>query len=553
MSLEAKAMILPAQRVVRDSQFNIGHICTRQVCEDGLDARTAMHWIGLKGEHREYSFAELERESNRVANALANLGLARGDLIFLFLPKRPELFFTFLGALKLQLTVGLLFSNFGEDAIRDRVGPCGARAIVTQRSLLHRLLRARQELPKLELVLALDGPFDEPTVLDYTALVAQASGSFTAVKTAPDTPSLLHYTSGSTGKPKGALHVHGSVLTQNQTCREVLGLRDDDLFWCTADPGWVTGTSYGIIGPWSACITQLHYAGAYDARRWMQLLSTYPIAVWYTAPTALRMLRSEPPELFAAPRPSLRSVFSVGEPLNPEVIQWARHTLGQDVFDTWFQTETGAIMIANRPGLPVRPGSMGIPVRGITAVLVDEQGRPVRVGENGNLCLKPGWPSMFRDYVENRTAYDSKFRHGLYWTGDTAKQDSDGYFWFLGRSDDVINTAGHLVSPFEVESALLERPEVAEAAVVALPDDLLFECVAASIVLREGYTPSPALELDLKLHVSNRVSTMASPRRLQFCEHLPRTRSGKIMRRVVRAEMLGQDPGDRSSMENTDE
>jgi acetyl-CoA synthetase len=539
--------------LIRNSQFNIGHICTRQVCDSGLDARTAMHWIGLKGEHREYSFGELERESNKAANALASLGLAPGDLLFLYLPKRPEIYFTFLGALKRQLTVGLLFSNFGEDAIRDRIGPCGARAVVTQRSLLNRLLRARKDLPKLEYVLVLDGPCNDPTVLDYAALVSQASDAFTAETTAPETPSLLHYTSGSTGKPKGALHVHSSVLMQNQTTREVLGLRDDDLFWCTADPGWVTGTSYSIIGPWSAGISQLHYAGAYDASRWMQLLGKHPITVWYTAPTALRMLRAEPPELFATPHPHLRSIFSVGEPLNPEVIQWVRQAFGQEVYDTWFQTETGAIMITNRPGLPVRPGSMGTPVRGITAVIVDEQGRPVDSEESGNLCLKPGWPSMFRDYVQNRSAYESKFRNGLYWTGDTAKQDRDGYFWFLGRSDDVINTAGHLVSPFEVESALLERPEVAEAAVVALPDDLLFESVAARVVLRDGYVQSPALEIELKLHVSNRVSTMASPRLLQFAERLPRTRSGKIMRRVVRAEMLGQDPGDLSSMENTDD
>jgi acetyl-CoA synthetase len=511
-----------------------------------------MHWVGLKGEHRAYSFGELELESNKVANALRDLGLVKGDIVFLFLPKRPELFFALLGALKMQLTVGLLFSNFGEDAIRDRLGPSGARAVITQKSLLHRMLRARRELPKIEFVLALDGPPDRPNVLDYGSMVGQAPDAFTAGTTEPNTPSLLHYTSGSTGKPKGALHVHGSVLMQSQTCREVLGLRDDDLFWCTADPGWVTGTSYGIIGPWSLAISQLHYGGAYDGGCWMQLLSNYPISVWYTAPTALRMLRSEPPEIFAKPRPALRSVFSVGEPLNPEVILWARDTLRQEVFDTWFQTETGAIMISNRPGVPVRLGSMGIPVQGITAAIVDQHGRPVPTGEVGNLCLKPGWPSMFRTYVEAQSAYDSKFHHGLYWTGDTARQDPDGYFWYVGRSDDVINTAGHLVSPFEVESALLERPEVAEAAVVALPDELLFECVAAKVVLRDAFKASPALELELKLHVSNRVSTMASPRRLEFCERLPRTKSGKIMRRVVRAEMLGQDPGDCSSMDAAD-
>ena len=539
--------------IVRHAQFNIGHICSRQVCEDGRDTGIAMYWVGPKGDSRHYSFAELELESNRAANALAGLGLSKGDVLFLFLPKRPELFFAFLGALKLQLTVGTLFSNFGEDALRDRVGPCGARAVITQGSLLHKLLRVRDQLPELKHVLSLDAAVERAGVLDYHALVESASPQFTADITAQDTPSVLHYTSGSTGKPKGALHVHGSILMQHLTARDVLGLRRDDLYWCTADPGWVTGTSYGIIGPWSLGVSQLHYGGAYDASRWMRLLSEHEVTVWYTAPTALRMLMLEPIEVFAEPRPRLRSIFSVGEPLNPEVIVWARRVLGRDVFDTWFQTETGSIMISNSPSLPIRPGSMGKPVPGVVAQTVDEQAKDVPVGCSGNLCLKPGWPSMFVGYVGNQSAYNSKFRHGLYWTGDTARQDADGYFWFLGRSDDVINTAGHLVSPFEVESALLERREVAEAAVVALPDEVLFEKVVACVVLRDGVQPSEALQLDLKLHVSNRVSTTASPREIVFSDGLPRTRSGKIMRRVVRARMLGQDPGDCSSMDDESE
>ena len=381
------------------------------------------------------------------------------------------------------------------------------------------------------------------------ALLAAAPDRFPTPITPFEMPSLLHYTSGSTGKPKGVLHRHGSLLSQQATCRDVLGLREDDIYWCTADTGWVTGTSYGIIGPWSLGVTQVHYGGPFDAQAWMQLLDREAVTVWYTAPTALRMLMQADLAVFAGPRSALRSLFAVGEPLNPEVIAWSSRTLGLDVHDTWFQTETGSIMIANQPGLEIRPGSMGRPVAGVEAAILGDDGVPVGTGEQGHLCLRPGWHSMFTTYLNQGEVYREKFRHGWYHTGDTARCDHDGYFWFLGRSDDVINTAGHLVSPFEVESALLELEEVAEGGVIGAPDDLLFEKVVAYVALGAGFQPSPELDLKIRIHVANRVSSIASPREVIFCPAIPKTKSGKILRRVLKACHRGEDPGDISTLE----
>lgn len=334
------------------------------------------------------------------------------------------------------------------------------------------------------------------------------------------------------------------------TGQTVLGLKQDDVFWCTADQGWVTGTSYGIIAPWSNGITQLHYGGGYSARTWLSLLEREKITVWYSSPTALRMLMLEEEELFTSfDLSSLRAIYSVGEPLNPEVIAWSRRVLGHDIYDTWFQTETGAIMIANRPGLEIRPGSMGKPLPDIEPAILADDGTPLPDGQQGNLCLRAGWASMFTTYLNNDAAYRSKFRNGWYYTGDTARRDKDGYYWFMGRNDDVINTAGHLVSPFELESALIEVEEVAEAGVIGAPDELLFEKVVAFVSLQGKYPPSKELEIKIRLHVSNRVSSIATPQEIHFCTGIPKNRSGKIMRRVLKARYLGTDEGDTSTME----
>jgi acetyl-CoA synthetase len=537
--------------VIRDNQYNIGHICTRQQCEQGRGERVAMRWISPAMERTDYTFRDLDAESSRFANVLLSLGYGAGDVFFTFLPKMPEQFFAFLGALKLRVVAGTLFSNFGEEALLDRLGDSGARGVITKKSFVKKIANVRGRLPGLRHIIVVDiDEHQSDDVLSYRQLMRDASTDFTAPPTSPDTPSVLHYTSGSTGKPKGVQHVHCSVLYQNQTAREVLHLTEEEIYWCTADQGWVTGTSYGIIGPWSIGVTQVHFGGGYNAEHWFTLLEQEQVSIWYTAPTALRMLLREDPDLFGRfDLARLKHIFSVGEPLNPEVIHWSRRTLGREIYDTWFQTETGGIMITNRPGLEVRPGSMGKPVTGIAAAIIADDGAALPDKEQGNLCVRPGWPSMFVTYLNNDEVYRQKFRGGYYFSGDTAYRDADGYFWFLGRSDDVINTAGHLISPFEIESALLEIPEVAESGVIGAPDDLLFEKVVAFVTLHTQFAYSRELELKVRLHVTNKLSSIATPQEIVFTDTIPKNKSGKIMRRVLKARYLGTDAGDISTLE----
>jgi acetyl-CoA synthetase len=537
--------------LVKDNQYNIGHICTRQQCELGHSRKLAMKYLGTHDEQASFTFEDLDQQSSRCANVIQDLGFGEGDVFFIFLPKVPEVFFAFLGALKARIIAGTLFSNFGEEALLDRLGDSEAKGVLTRKSYLRKLLRIRDQLPALKYILLTDADDDQSAdILSLPKLLAQASPDFATPPTDPETPSVLHYTSGSTAKPKGALHRHRSVLLQNRTAREILCLQPDDLYWCTADHGWVTGTSYGIIGPWSLGISQVHFGGGYDPQKWFEILQNERITVWYTAPTALRMLMREDPAFFAGFDLSrLRHIFSVGEPLNPEIVHWGRKVFGKDIHDTWWQTETGAILIANRPGLSVKPGSMGRPLDGVEAGIVADDGTVLPDNEQGNLCLRPGWDSMFISYFRHDDIYRQKFRHGWYWTGDTAYRDDEGYYWFMGRSDDVINTAGHLVSPFEVESALLEVEGIAESGVIAAPDPLLFEKVVAYVALREGYVWNSDLELKARLHISNRVSTMACPQEFFVVDSIPKTKSGKIMRRVLKARYLGTDVGDVSTLD----
>ena len=533
------------------NQFNIGHICTRRQCDAGLGDKVAMRWLSPTMERTDYTFHDLERESNRFANVLTGLGFTTGEVFFTFLPKMTEQFFSFLGTLKTQVICGTLFANFGEEALLDRLGDSRAKGIITKKHFLKKLNRIRDRLPNLKYIILVDtDEHGDDGVLSYLRLMTEASERFETPETGPETPSVLHYTSGSTGKPKGVLHHHRSIISQNFTTTSVLDLKPDDLFWCTADQGWVTGTSYGIIGPWSLGVTQVHFGGGYNPEEWFTLIQREGVTVWYSAPTALRMLMREDDELYRRFDLSrLRHIYSVGEPLNPEVIHWSRRVLGRDIYDTWFQTETGAIMICNRPDLEIRPGSMGTPITGIEPGILGDDGTPLADDQQGNLCVRAGWPSMFATYLNNESAYQSKFRDGWYYTGDTARRDADGYYWFMGRSDDVINTAGHLLSPFEVESALLEIPEITESGVIGAPDALLYEKVVAFISLHEGVTYSKELELKIRLYISNKVSSIATPQEILVLERIPKNKSGKIMRRVLKATYLGTDVGDISTLE----
>jgi len=537
--------------MINSDQHNIGWLCTGQQCESGLGDKVAMRWISANFEQKEYTFSDLHLLSNRFANILKTLDIAEGDVIFTFLPKSPEQFTAFLGGLKAKCITGTLFANFGDDALIDRLGDSGARLVISRKSLYRKIERIRERLPHLKAVILTDvAEHLSSDVLSWERMMTDASESYNVAETPVETPSVLHYTSGSTGKPKGVLHCHKSILHQTRTTYEVLGLQPDDLFWCTADQGWVTGTSYGIIGPWSLGVSQLHFGGGYNVEHWFELLEKERVTVWYTAPTALRMLKREDPSFYRKyDLSALRAIFSVGEPLNPEVISWGREILGKDIYDTWFQTETGAIMVANRPGLAIRPGSMGTPLQGIEPGILADDGTLLGAGEHGNLCVKSGWESMFITYLGNDSAYVSKFKEGWYYTGDMAWFDEDGYYWFLGRSDDVINTSGHLISPFEVESALLELPEVAESGVIGAPDELFFEKVIAFVNFRCGIEFTPELDLKIRLHIANRLSSVAIPQEVIPVEAIPKNKSGKIMRRVLKARYLGQDAGDISTLE----
>ncbi len=538
--------------ITKNNQYNIGYICSTLQCEKGLSEKSAFNFITKDFQKKVFTFEDLHIYSNKTANILNLPGIKKGDVIFTYLPKVPEQFFIFTGILKYEAIAGTLFSNFGEEALFDRLSDSKASVVFTKKNLYRKIKKIEDKLPHLKYIILIDEESDlSSKILSYPRLMEKVSSSFEVNDTSPKTPSVLHYTSGSTGKPKGVLHVHGAAEMINKTSREILQLNEHETYWCTADQGWVTGTSYGITGPWSLGVSQIHFEGAFDRESYFRILSEEKVSVWYTAPTLLRMLMAGEDDFYRSfDLSSLKYIFSVGEPLNPEILAWGRRVLDKDIYDTWFQTETGAIMIANRPGLPIKPGSMGKPVNTITAKIINrEDFSEEQVNAPGYLCLKPGWPSMFTAYLNNPEVYGNKFKDSCYFTGDEARVDEDGYFWFLGRSDDVINTAGHLISPFEIESALLELPEVVESAAVAVPDDILFEAIVVFVKTKVEVLEPEELKLKIRLYLSNKLSTVATPKEVVFTGNIPKNKSGKIMRRVLKAKYMGVDAGDVSTME----
>lgn len=519
--------------------------------------RTALIWRGAAGEEERYTFEELKLLTNRFANLITSLGLKKGDRMFVFLERIPELYIALFGGLKAGVVVGPLFSAFGPEALKDRLQDSGAKLLVTSPSLKDRIDGIRDELPSLEKMVIVDKKKQSIKALakdefHYETLMAEASEQFAAVHTDPNDYSIIHYTSGTTGKPKGAVHGHNAVIAQYATAKYILDLHPDkDLYWCTADPGWVTGTSYGMFGVWSNACTQLVYEGGFKAEDWYKLIQDYKVTVWYTAPTAIRMLMKAGDAIVKQfDLSSLRHLCSVGEPLNPEAVVWGQKVFGHVFHDTWWQTETGAMQICNYPSMAVKPGSMGKPFPGVTAGIIDEEANLLPAGQEGHLALKPEAPSFFKTYWQRDEMFQSRFRNGWYLTGDRAKQDVDGYFWFIGRADDVINTAGHLVGPFEVESALIEHPAVAEAGVIGKPDPERLEIVKAFISLKAGFTESPELLHEIQQFVRQRLAAHAYPREISVIESLPKTRSGKIMRRLLKARELGLPEGDTSTLED---
>jgi acetyl-CoA synthetase len=535
--------------------FNLGALLSDRHCSLGHGARQALVWENHTGLRKSFTFDDLRRYSNAWAHRLAELGVNPGDRVCLFVDRVPDLYFAFLGILKLGAVAQPLFSQFMADALEVRLADADTRAVITTARHLEKVRSVRARLPALAWVILTDvkSVAHPPLAQGEVAMTAEESPpvEFTPFPANEETLSLLHYTSGTTGRPKGAQHVHGSVLSQYATTRHVLDLRPDDVYWCTADPGWVTGTSYGIIGPWAVGATQVIFEAGFSAQRWYEFIARHRVTVFYTAPTAIRMLMKAPsptPEQLA----SLRHMCSVGEPLNPAAVLWAERVMGRPFHDTYWQTETGAIMISNVPGLPIKPGSMGKPVPGIAAAILDQQTfQPITVpGKVGLIAFRPPWPSMFRGYFKAEKTYQSKFVGDYYLTGDRGSVDSDGYYWFVGRDDDVINTAGHLVGPFEVESALLRHPAVAESAAVSKPDPTYGEVVKAFIILRPEHTGSDELKLDIMNFVRKHLSPLAMPHAIDFVEKLPKTRSGKIVRRMLRAQEWGEPVGDLSSLDD---
>jgi acetyl-CoA synthetase len=544
--------------------LNIAFEAVERHARGPLGNRVALHWLGEDGSERSLTFAELSEASSRFANVLRSLNVSRGDVVFLLLPRVPNVHICTLGALKAGAVVSPLFSAFGPEPVATRLNIGRGKVLVTTWALYQRKVAPiRDRVPTLSNVLltgtlphGAGGATQLPAgTLDLDGLMSRSHVDFEIAPTGCDDLALLHFTSGTTGRPKGALHVHDAVVTHWATGRFALDLHEDDVFWCTADPGWVTGMSYGVIAPLLHGVTMIVDQAEFDAERWYRILQDREISVWYTAPTAIRMLMKAGAELARRYHfPRLRFVASVGEPLNPEAVWWGKEVLGLPIHDNWWQTETGGIMIANTPSLDIKPGSMGKPLPGVEAAIVRrrEDGSLATIDEpdvDGELALRKGWPSMFRGYLDDDERYRKCFVGDFYLTGDLARRDADGYFWFVGRADDVIKSAGHLIGPFEVESALMEHPAVAEAAVIGKPDPVVGETVKAFVALNSGYTWSEQLRLELLGHARKRLGPAVAPKEIDFASTLPRTRSGKIMRRLLKARELGLPEGDTSTLE----
>jgi acetyl-CoA synthetase len=514
--------------------INIAHEAVDRHAASAKSNQLALRWLGKRGETRAFTFADLRAETNRFANVLASLGVGKGDRVFLLSGRIPELYIAALGTLKNGSVFCPLFSAFGPEPIHQRLSLGDARVLVTTERLYRKKVAPiRERLPQLKHVLTIDDTLPP--------LMAAASTDFNIAPTGAEDMALLHFTSGTTGRPKGAVHVHGAVAMHYMTGKYALDFHPSDIFWCTADPGWVTGTSYGIISPLVHGVTSIVDEADFDPERWYKILETQHVTVWYTAPTAIRMLMRSRVDPKNFDLQKLRFIASVGEPLNAEAVVWGNEVFGLPIHDNWWQTETGGIMIANYAAVDVRPGSMGLPLPGVEADIVD-----------GELALRPGWPSMFRGYLHDDERYRKCFHDGWYFTGDLARRDEDGYYWFLGRADDVIKTAGHMVGPFEVESVLMAHPAVSEAGVIGKPDPVIGEVVKAFVTLKPGFEGTDALRLDLIGFAREKLGAAVAPKEIDFKDTLPHTRSAKIMRRLLRARELGLPEGDLSTLETSE-
>lgn len=538
--------------------LNIAHEAIDAHANGLLADKIALIWLGENGERCTYTFLEMKKLSAQFANVLSSLGISKGERVFTLSTRLPELYIAALGTLKNRSVLCPLFSQFGPEPILQRLVRGDAKALLTTKALFEKKIRPLlEELPQLQYVFLIDVEEDESKqIRSLPRLMENASDVFDILPTDPEDMALLHFTSGTTGMPKGVVHVHKAIYTHWMSGKYVLDFHSQDIYWCTADPGWVTGTSYGIITPWIHGITNIVDEAEFDAARWYRILQDERVSVWYTAPTAIRrLMRLDSNPLEEYNLSSLRLIQSVGEPLNPEAVIWGMEKLKLPIHDNWWQTETGGIMIANLISQQIRPGSMGRPLPGIEAgvLMHNDDGSVTEITEpnkEGELALRPGWPSMFRAYLHNEEKYANSFIGGWYLSGDLAYKDEEGYFWFVGRADDIIKTSGHMVGPFEVESTLMEHPSVAEAGVIGKPDPLIGQLVKAFVSLKSGFEPTEELRRELIGFGRKRLGTAVAPKEIEFQQSLPKTRSGKIMRRLLKAREMGLPEGDTSTLED---
>lgn len=545
---------------------NISYMCVdRHLQYPGMANKVALKFIDKKGSITSITFLDLQKRANKMANVLSTLAPNKGDAVFALLPRVPDLYYTALGCWRNLNVFGPLFSAFGPDPILSRLKIGKARILVTTLGYYKKkVLPIRSELKELTYILLIDSLENGSAeklgegVIFLSSLMEKANEKFIVRPTKPEDVATYHFTSGTTGFPKGAIHVHEALLMHYMTGKYVLDFHPFDVYWCTADPGWVTGTSYGIISPLVCGVTSLIDEGEFNTKRWCRILQDQQVSIWYTAPTAIRMLMKAGKEVIENYSfKNLRFVASVGEPLNPEAIRWGQENLKMLIHDNWWQTETGGIMIANFPSMEIKLGSMGKPLPGIEVDILrsKEDGLYEKVSspeEKGILAIKTPWPSMFRGFIGDPERYDKCFFGNYYLTGDLAKRDQDGYFWFIGRSDDVIKTAGHLIGPFEVESVLMEHPAVAEAGVIGLPDLVAMNIIKAFVSLKKGYVGDDKLKTEIMVLARKKLGSTVAPKEIQFLPSLPKTRSGKIMRRLLRARELGLPEGDTSTLETSE-
>lgn len=534
----------------KTGKVNMAYEAIDRHVEEGRGDKIALLYSDASRDES-YTFADLKEQSDKFANILRERGIGKGDRVFIFMPRSPELYFSLMGILKVGAVVGPLFEAFMETAVKDRLEDSGAVALVTTSQLLGRV--KRDELPELKHIFVIgDNVEEDEQVIDYAKAMQGASSDLEIEWLDRNDGLIIHYTSGSTGKPKGVFHVQNAMIQHYYTGKMVLDLQEDDIYWCTADPGWVTGTSYGIFAPWLNGVTNVIRGGRFSPQDWYGTIAKNKVTVWYSAPTAFRMLMGAGADIISQfDLSSLRHVLSVGEPLNPEVVRWGQKVYGQRIHDTWWMTETGGHLICNYPSMAIKPGSMGRPIPGVQAAILDDNGNEVPPYTMGNLAIKTPWPSMMNQIWKNPTKYQEYFRiPGWYISGDSAYMDEEGYFWFQGRIDDVINSSGERIGPFEVESKLVEHPAVAEAGVIGKPDATRGEIIKAFIALREGFEESEELKNEIYKFVKEGLSAHAAPREIEFRDKLPKTRSGKIMRRVLKAWELNLPTGDLSTIED---